>query len=611
MATLSVYQFGVGKVADLEPLDGDWLHRANEHGAGRVLVNGDVAAALLAADTYVRVNDGTRDVFAFYPTGKPRAQAGRGSEVRLSGPGMLWLLTRALVYPEESCRPVNVRWFGPMSAVYVPDVDWISPVSHGRHDAFPFGEDRGDGMADRAAELISYTTSQNLNATEFDQRVEFTLSEDTDVVIQVYADDFYRAWLDAAPVDELQSPQQPYNWDKVQTWSGRLCAGDHVLYLEVGNLDANVAGANPVYVCWSVMNVSGNGKPAASHHAVNITHNHTSGQWIGIFDGQATAAIDFDATTDAVETAFNDVVGDGEVTVTGSPGAYVITADGPTTGYTPHVITAQENTLSGGSLSVTVATYGASADYIVHSDTSTGVVLPPGSGTKGLTPHEIVATLKAEEEARGDTLLSNLTLGTTATLDVDGNTWGQVVLEVGLDGANIGRVIEMLVEAGTKWDVTPDLTVQGWATRGTDRSATVVYTAGDGADIVTAGSDTSGLTNVIRALTEDGWIETSDATSIATHGRSGATIRLDTYDEDGAGQFTPQFLADLKEPQEPVELLVPAEHPVLPYDDFQMADVVTMDAWGASGFVATPVRVLEIGGRLAGRSHDWMLRGTT
>lgn len=611
MARFDVYEVGGALIDSVDVLAGEWLHRANDYGYGRITIDGDLAATLLAPDVYVRVNDGTRDVFAFFPTGKPRSQAGRSTEVQLDGPGMLWLLTRALIYPESDCRPVTTRGFGPMSDAYTPDVDWTAPVSLGEHGDFPMGEGRGPGFADRNAHLISYTTSQSLTDTKFQHRAEFTLAEDTLVVIQAYGDDYYRTWLDSAPLDELRTSEQPYNWKRLQEWSGKLCAGTHVLYFEVANIDRTDVGnttENPVYIAWSVMPAASDGKPQASHHAVTVSYSGTTGYWQGFVDGTATAQIAWDATEAEVQGAFDDALGDGEATVTGSTGSWTVTLDGPTYGYTPHAVSV-DGTVSG--LSLQTASYGASADYLAHSDTSTGVVLPPGNGTKGLTDWEILDTLIDEEIARGNTLLSHFTLGGTADLDVDGNSWPERVLEVPLDGANIGRVLDMLIEAGSKWDITPDLTMQGWVTRGDDLSATVIYTVGDGADVARAGSDAAGLTNVLRVVTEDGWAESTDATSVTTHGRAGATMRLDVYDEDRAGQFTPQFLADLKDPQEPVELNIPAEHALVPYGDYMMADVITAPAWATTGLVATPVRVLEIGGRVDGRSHDWTVRGTT
>lgn len=170
----------------------------------------------------------------------------------------------------------------------------------------------------------------------------------------------------------------------------------------------------------------------------------------------------------------------------------------------------------------------------------------------------------------------------------------------------------MMIEAGIKIDVTPDLIMQGWGgTRGTDRSATVAYTIGDGCRVPQAGHDTSAVVNVLRWLSSEGWTESTDAGSITTHGRAGDVIRLDTYDDTGAGQFTPQLLDDLKEPQEPVVVEFSSVHPLQPGDDYDLADVIGAPAWGTSGFAATDIRVMELGGRLHGSGHIWTLRGTT
>lgn len=614
MAQLQVYTLGGSTpLGTLTVVSADWLRRANEFGAGRARVAGTIAASLLAEDTYIRVNDGIRDVFAFLPLGKPRSQHGAGTVVDLAGPGVRWIWTRALIYPESESddRPVQVRWFGPMSLIYVPDGDWTDPVSFGRHDAFPFGPEKGPGFADRSAELVSYTSSRDLTTEESAHRAEFTLAEDTEVVIQSYGDDYYRTFLDAAPLDELETQPRAHNWKTVQEWRGTLAAGDHVLYFEFGNIvTPNNAGDNPLYIAWSVMRAAGDGSPRASHHAVTVAYSGTSGYWQAFADGTATAQIAWDATQSTIEAAFNDALGDGEVTVAGSTGSWTITFDGPTTGYTPHAVSV-DGTVAG--LSLQTASYGASAEYIAHSDASTGKVLPHGSGMKGLTPHQMWAQVISEEQAKGDTWLDHVQLtDTTATLDSDGNAWPELVVEVPLDNATGDRLNELLIEAGIKIDMTPDLVMQGWGgIRGTDRSATVAYTVGDGCRIATADHDASSVLNVLRWISRTGWDEEPDAASIAVHGRAGEVIRLDTYDDDGVGQFTPQLLADLKDPQEPVSIEVPSSHPVVPGDDYDLADVISAPAWATTGLVATDVRVLEIGGRVHGAGHLWTIKGTS
>lgn len=615
MATFAVYELGGAKVSDLTVFEGVWHRRANEPGYGRVVVNGDVAAALLSPTSYVRVNDGTRDIAAFFPAAKPRRQVGRGSRVTLTGPGLAALWSRALVYPESDCRDVDVRWFGPMSKDYTPDAAWIDAVSHGMHRDVPFTEDHGPGFADRTAHLVSCTTSQSLTDEQFAHRVQFELDEDTMVVIQAFGDDFYRTWLDAAPLEGLRTSERPFNFRSVQEWSGKLCAGVHTLYFEVGNIDRTSVGntdANPVYIAWSVMPAAGDGKPQASHQAANITHNHTGGTWYGIFDGRPTADIAWDATIGEVEDAFNDVAGEGEITVTGSPGAYVVTADGPTVGYTPHAISADDAMASGGTLSVTVASYGSSAEYIAHSAPGNGVVLPPGSGVKGMDAHEIFTVIRAEEMARGDTLVEHLQLTSTSPgVDTAGNTLPEHVIEIPLENGSGLRVWEILVEAGVLLDVSPAGVQQIWAPkgRGADRTGTVVYTVGDGSTIAEAGYDLTSLANVLRYVTETGWDETTDAPSIAVHGRAGQVIRLDQYDEGGADQFTGPLLDDLKDPLDPPTLEVPASHDLVPGDDYDLGDLVTMPAWGDTGFVASPIRVVELAGRKTGRTHVWTVRG--
>lgn len=726
MASLDVYELGnATALGSLSPSSGDWNHRANEHGAGRCVVNGAISSALLAPDTYIRVNDGTRDTFAFVPTSKPRGQVGASTEVELSGPGLRHFLTRAPILPEDTsdcADPTSVRALGWMSKILDTSAK-DDVLSFGRWVTQPFSTPRPEAFPDIQAELVTVSLSPSQAGDSY-LWWDVTFATEQDAVFCAGADDEFELWFRGVKMISTIG-RGPNRWKTYETSKQiRVCPGTYRVAVKLRNLERAIAATNYTWLIWSLVTPGGDGLPqsanqtweistdaesgtievdiphdfplttvswsvgdsastvlaaleaelgagnvtvdgagtAAKNEAYDLRHDATGGTLDLTVEGELRSGIAHNASPATVKTeveaalAAAGFTGDATVTVGGSwtvgdPLRIEFTGDavkeqsislsvnmsGLTGGsvredtniqdgteYDPTVIEftgtlanqailvqqGSGTSLTGGTLTIIEGQRGQSATAIARSDTSGKMAAYPAT-TPGLTPRRMVRQVWEEETARGDTPLDHLTLGGTDTEDADGNTWGEYNVELGLSNATVDRLIEVLIEAGTHWDFDPDGTLQPWATRGTDLTGSVAYTEGDGSTIRRAGRDESAIVNVLRYLTDEGWKEATDATSISTYMRAAGTTRLEEYSDADASQFTAPLLADLKDPQEAVEIEVPAEHAVLPYDDFDMADEISVPAWSTSGLTARDVRILEIGGRIDGASHVWRLRGTT
>ncbi len=403
-------------------------------------------------------------------------------------------------------------------------------------------------------------------------------------------------------------------------------------------------------------NVEVTGSNTLRNEKYEVSHDHTGGTFTLSAFGGTTAAIAYNATALQVETALENGIArlNENVTVTGtgtSGDPWVIEFDngltlteveltgdgsgltGGTTftvsntqdalndpwrieftgdlGSTYVPLSADGTNLTGGAAIVTdEITRGQSAGSVVKSDTS-WVVLDDPASVPGLTPGEILRLAVEEAQARGTTVLDDVTLGFTDAADSDGNAWSaELVLPLSLP-ADVHRLSVVVEELGFDVDVDPDLTLQAWNLRGTDRSGTVSFTAGTaGTSGFVASQDETTVRNVIRARTDQGWFENTDATSVTARGRWEDGIALSGYStEDEAASVTQPLLDDLATPPKNTTWTIPEEATVVPYDDFFLGDVVSAPAFGTSGFTATDMRVVRIGGVLEEASIVWSIEG--
>lgn len=618
-ASFDVYEPNGNSLGTLAVSAGSWQHQAGEDGGGRATLNGDVDAALLAERVIVRVNDGTADRFAFVPTTKLRRQVEGETEVELSGPGVRWLLHAAQVLQEDTsdcAEPASARWFGWMSGDY-DDSAWDTPVSFGTHLSGPFVSARPEGWVDPFAEYI--WTDEGAFAFGASPpgdvyfRKQFTTATEQDVVICAAADDEFQLFLDGTEIMSTLGGG-PYQWERFQQRPIKLCAGTHTLAILGRNLERPLANLNYGWVLASLVPMnSQTGEPEAHDQQWRVYHDHTGGTFTltGEF-GETTSALAFDISAADLQTALEGfaTVGAGNVTVSGSgsqASPWIITFTGDLSALR-YPLAGNGGSLTGGTgFEVEEDVRGGAADPVVRTDT-TWTCLPYPDTAPGLTPGKILEIAHTEAKARtANGVIWNITRGTTDLLDSDGEAWSaELTFPLSLP-ADMHRLCVLIEEMGFAVDMDPDLTLQCWNDRGADLSATVVLEANTaGVSDVQATRDETTARNTIRYRAGDGWHTLTDSTSVTARGTWEEGLNLDAFPTDlDAQAVVVPTLADLATPQRSTTLTIPSEAGTVPYDDFDMADIVTAPAMGTSGFDATDMRVISIGGRMAELSIEW------
>lgn len=399
-------------------------------------------------------------------------------------------------------------------------------------------------------------------------------------------------------------------------------------------------------------NVSVTGSNTLRNTKYTVDHDHTGGTFTLTARGGTTAAIAYNATAAQVEAAMEAVIEIGDnVTVTGagsSADPWVIefdndltltdvtmTGDGSSlTGGTAFTVTktqtgtndpwvvefisAKANIyvllegdgtgLTGGTLEIDEVQRGMSGHPLVRTDlTASWKCLAYPATAPGLSPGEVLRIAMEEAQARGTTVLDDFTLGFTDSADSDGTTWSSnLTLPITLP-SDVHRLAVLVEELGFPVEVTPDLTLECWDSRGTDLSATISLTAGTaGMSNFVADRDETAVTNVIRAFTDEGWVEDTNATSITARGRWESGISLEGFPtEIDATAVTDPMLDEYATPPRTTAVDVASEAAVVPYADFGMADIVSASAFGTSGFDTVDMRVVSIAGRVEESSIVW------
>lgn len=617
MASFGIYNATGTNLGTVQPASATWSHIQGEDGSGSLTAAGDIAAALLAETTIVRVHNGTRDVFAFVPTTKARRQAERSTEVDLSGPGVKWLLHAGQVLQEDRtdcAEAASTRWLGWMSAAF-NDTAWTAPVSHGKFYDGPWVNPRPKDWPDPMAEYI-WSTLDPAPAGDVYFRKTFTTAAEQDVIIVAAADDEYRLFLDGTEILSTLGGG-PFQWKQAQMRPMRLCAGSHTIAIVGRNLDRPGASTNFGWVMATVYPANSSGEPESANQLYKVYTDHSSGgftltasyETTGTFDITTVSAADIEAALEALPS-----IGAGNVTVTGSgttASPWEITFDGDLAS-TWVLMTGTNVSLTGGTgFHVDEWVRGSYAEAIVHTDTSWKMLAYPATAP-GMTPGHILRVLIEEARARGVGVLDNFTLDFSDALDSAGTAWSSSLsFPVSLP-ADVHRVAVMLEEMGFACDVTPALALQCWNDRGGDLSAAIVLTAGT-ANVtnVNAQRDETAVSNVIHYRTGEGWTENIKVTSIATRGRWEAGINLDGFTSAVEADPVVQALViDLADPPRTTSLEIPSEATYVPYADFNLADIISAPAFGTGGYEATDMRVVSIAGRLEERSIVWSLELT-
>lgn len=618
--TLKIYTFAGALVATAAPTRGSsrWSHKPGEDGSGAFSALGDLPAAALGEDVVVRINNGTKDIFAFVPIDKDRRALDAGDDggtnarrtaLDLSGPGVRSLLHAGQIYQEDTsdcAEPADTRWFGWMSQAY-DDSAWVAPVSAGKFVDGPWATPRPDGWPDPMAEYI--WTDQGAFAYGATPpgdvlfRKTFTTAVEQWVTLVVGADDEHRVWLDGT---EMLSTigGGPFQWQRAQQRPLKLCPGTHTIAVMVRNLPrpAGLENLNYGWLIASLYPATSEGKAKAANQLYKVFHDHSAGTFTLTASYETTSALPYDASAAAVEAALEALpsVGAGNVSVTGS-GTVASPWEIEFIGDRSSIWVKLEGTssLTGGTgFEVDEWVRGSYAAAIVHTDTTWKMLDYPAT-VPGLTATHMLRLALEDIQARGVTVLDNVTPGFTDTTDTDGTVLPELVLPVSLD-ADLHRLAILLEESGYLVDVAPDLTLQCWADRGTDRSATVSLTAwSPGVRGLKASQSEGNVKNVVRVRTGQGWHETVDAASIAARGRWEDGTILDGFaTEAEADVITGPLVAQYATPARTTTLELKSTGPLVPYRDFDMADIVTASAWATGGFDTIPMRLAGVVARI-------------
>lgn len=211
-----------------------------------------------------------------------------------------------------------------------------------------------------------------------------------------------------------------------------------------------------------------------------------------------------------------------------------------------------------------------STNFVRSTPSSTIVT----SGTPGWTIGAILIQLFTEAIDRGVTSVQGITFGFSKTVDSNGDPWDvtdELPLKIGDD---LGKVIDQATELAC--DVWMDgFVLQAAPRRGTDRTGTVEFAAGDNIIVSAPTFRAGGKVNAALISYNSRWLEVTDP---ATIGDYRAEVFLQLGSVESATQAVKMALASFVETSTP-EITIPiqissAKGP-LPGGDFFLGDTTT------------------------------------
>lgn len=664
--TLHLHEADGTLVRDLTSATGvTWSEKEGTDGSGSATFHfGDPALAdLYVQDRIVVVKiDGVAE-WAWLTRKGVRILSGKaaqvGGQVQVSGPGIRAMLAAAQIQSPVDCvfgEDLRERTFG------VPDPSYDSSglanaVSFGPWSSQPFDTIRPENFPDREAELISLSTSAQGEVTYYLISPEFTVPESKVYAWCVAADDEYDAWMSGMVLGQSRGEWQ---WDQYDAYNPFLCTGETFrAVLKVHNLDRTNAADNFTWAIASLVETAGDGKPAAVNTIIHVDTTATGGTFTLSVNGTATGGLAYDITAANLQTALEQIVGAGNVTVSGSGSpardhqvevhndatggtfqllfdgqatnniaynasaatvktevealgnvttvtvsgagnsgdpwvitvtdpaqtSFTVTANDSLTGgsgtttittvhsgttadpwiiefvgayaNTPVTFSGDGSTLTGGQLTVSPQQTGASAEGIIHTDTSWKVLKVPASGGAGMNFGEMFDVALGEAQTRGVAKLADFTTSWTVANESDGTPWGfYYELTLPVEKFSLLDLLKQGQADGYDLRVNPDRSIDAVDERGSDLTGTVTLQYADQVAGVGMGTkwewDWDEPVNVLRSFDLQGnLVETPAQTSIDAHGRY-----EDWYDLEGASAPLVRFrhevaLKDGSTPYEP------------------------------------------------------------
>jgi hypothetical protein len=245
-----------------------------------------------------------------------------------------------------------------------------------------------------------------------------------------------------------------------------------------------------------------------------------------------------------------------------------------------HVDNIEWTALNPGGFICTVTTLDAQGIPLVvlrRSDTVNWLCHGYGPPEPGWPAALILKTAIEESQARDEVQLAGLTFGFTATHDSDGVAWDDVQSDRFPIGGDLLTMLGRLIELGLDVDVSPDMVVNAWKRRGTDRSETVRLLPGRDVLSNVPTKRYARLRNSALVRHNGGWVRVEDAASIAAHGRRSTSLSLGATDSDvQATQQAQAFFEETARPQITLPFGLSSESGgSQPYRDFGLGDVVS------------------------------------
>lgn len=214
------------------------------------------------------------------------------------------------------------------------------------------------------------------------------------------------------------------------------------------------------------------------------------------------------------------------------------------------------------------------------------------SGTPGWTMGAILIQLFTEAQTRGVTALQGMTFGFTKSLDSNGDPWDvtdELPLKIGDD---LSKVLDQASELAC--DVWMEgVQLHAAPRRGTDRTGTVEFAAGDNILVSAPTFRAGGMVNAALISYNNRWIEVTDP---ATIGDYRAEVYLQLGNVESSAQAVKMALSSFVETSTP-EITIPiqissAKGP-LPGVDFFVGDDVTGPGLDEA---PAPLRVMSVTG---------------
>jgi len=206
----------------------------------------------------------------------------------------------------------------------------------------------------------------------------------------------------------------------------------------------------------------------------------------------------------------------------------------------------------------------------------------------GVTKASIFLDLYNEYLLRGG---GELNVDFTAVNDSRALPWTDSAYLKYKAGQTLLDVARNLAGQGLELTVDPDRTLRAWIQAGTDLSATVHFREGQNLLSSRKSTEGTGLANVVLGEGQGIFVETTDATSIASHHRRETYLAVrNTADTGQVATANTILLNGWAEPRAALTLEVLAD-PFYPFFDYQIGDVVHIDV---PGEIDADYRVLAI-----------------